>query len=317
MSGNLGLEAPNAQPGQQQNLILYPYVNPASEVIKGVELAGLSVTPISATNDGTQIWKITHNGVDTHPIHFHLFDVQLLNRVGWDGIIRKPDANELGWKDTVRISPLEDTIVALRPIIPKIPFGVPDSLRALNPAMPIGSTDMFNNTDALGNPISPPITNQVVNFGWEYVWHCHILSHEEMDMMRPMSVNVNRVLPAPPLVTTFTVNPTTGYGTSNILTLTAPPAAPSGLTATAVRSGKKANVTLNWIDNSTDETGFEIQRATNATFTVGLNSSTVAANSVTATQTGLYRGVRYFYRVRAFNTGGPSGWSNVFSVVTP
>ena len=56
--------------------------------------------------------------MDTHPIHFHLYDVQVLNRVTWDNIIIPPDANELGWKDTVRISPLEDTIVALRPIIP-------------------------------------------------------------------------------------------------------------------------------------------------------------------------------------------------------
>ena len=39
----------------------------------------------------TQIWKITHNGVDTHAIHFHLFNVQLLNRVGWDGAIRPAD----------------------------------------------------------------------------------------------------------------------------------------------------------------------------------------------------------------------------------
>ena len=30
------------------------------------------------------------------------------------------------------------------------------------------------------------MTNQLANFGWEYVWHCHILSHEENDMMRPM-----------------------------------------------------------------------------------------------------------------------------------
>ncbi len=28
----------------------------------------------------------------------------------------------------------------------------------------------------------------MTNFGWEYVWHCHILSHEEMDMMRPQMV---------------------------------------------------------------------------------------------------------------------------------
>ncbi len=30
------------------------------------------------------------------------------------------------------------------------------------------------------------MTNALVNFGWEYVYHCHILSHEEMDMMRPV-----------------------------------------------------------------------------------------------------------------------------------
>ena len=64
--------------------------------------------------DGTQIWKITHNGVDTHPIHFHLFNVQVLNRVTWDNIIIPTEPSELGWKETVRISPLEDTIVAIR-----------------------------------------------------------------------------------------------------------------------------------------------------------------------------------------------------------
>jgi hypothetical protein len=104
---------------------------------------------------------------------------------------------------------------------------------------------------------------------------------------------------------------------SNVLTTPAAPAAPSGLDGSAVTSGKKANVTLTWADNSNNETGFTIERATNATFTVGLNQSTVAANAVTVTQTGLYRGVTYFYRIRAFNSGGSSGWSNVFSVVTP
>ena len=36
------------------------------------------------------------------------------------------------------------------------------------------------------HPMTTPIVNAMTNFGWEYVWHCHILSHEEMDMMRPM-----------------------------------------------------------------------------------------------------------------------------------
>jgi hypothetical protein len=35
-----------------------------------------------------------------------------------------------------------------------------------------------------GNPM--PVSNVMTNFGWEYVWHCHLLGHEENDMMRPL-----------------------------------------------------------------------------------------------------------------------------------
>ena len=153
----------------------------------GLPVSDVKVTPISDAADGTQIWRITHNGVDTHPIHFHLYDVQIVNRVTWDNIIIPTEPSELGWKDTVRVSPLEDTIVALRPIIPQVPFELPNAIRPLNPMMPLGSTAMFNNVDPQGNPTNP-IVNQLVNFGWEYTYHCHILSHEEMDMMRPVSV---------------------------------------------------------------------------------------------------------------------------------
>ena len=198
MTANMGLEAPGATP-LLQNIILYPFVNPATEIFDTTGMpSSLDVTPISSATDGTQIWKITHNGVDTHPLHFHLFNVQVLNRVTWDNIIIPPEPTELGWKDTVRVSPLEDTIVALRPIVPTIPFGVLDSHASAQPddahrrhgfANGSNGTEAgFNNTDTLGNPIAP-IVNEVVSFGWEYVWHCHILSHEEMDMMRPMSVS--------------------------------------------------------------------------------------------------------------------------------
>ena len=183
----IGLEVFPATPGLQ-NFVPYPFVNPPTELIDATNLprGDVKVTPIT-TADGSQVWKITHNGVDTHPIHFHLFNVQLLNRVTWDNIIIPPDKTELGWKDTVRVSPLEDTIVALRPIIPVLPFEVPNSVRRLNPMAPAGASMGFNSVDPAGNPTAP-ITNEYVNFGWEYVWHCHILSHEEMDMMRPMAV---------------------------------------------------------------------------------------------------------------------------------
>ncbi len=234
MTANLGIEAQPPTPGLQ-NVTLYPYVNPATELIDGTNLptADVKVTPISSAADGTQIWRFTHNGVDTHPIHFHLYDVQVINRVTWDNIIIPADANELGWKDTVRMAPLEDTIVALRPIVPKVPFEVPNSVRPLNPMMPVGSTMGFNSRDPQGNP-TDPITNQLVNFGWEYVVHCHILSHEEMDMMRPVS-------------------------------LALPPRAPSDLTFTTTGNGNNRRIVAHWTDNSITETEFALQRSTDGT----------------------------------------------------
>ena len=235
MQATLGLEAPNADP-LLQNIILYPYVNPSTELIDATNLpkGDVSVTPIASAADGTQIWKLTHNGVDTHPIHWHLWNVQVLNRVTWDNIIMPPDPTELGWKETVRVSPLQDTIVALRPIIPTVPFDMPNSTRPLNPMMPLHSTVGFNAIDALGNPTNP-ITNEVVNFGWEYVYHCHILSHEEMDMMRPVSVAL-------------------------------PPNAPDTLAVVSVTgNGNSRTLTLSWNDNSLNETSFIIQRTIDGT----------------------------------------------------
>ena len=197
MTANLGLEAVPATPGLQ-NILLYPYTASPTEIFDATNLPknDITMTPVSGISsaDGTQIWKITHNGVDTHPIHWHLYDLQVLNRVTWDNIIIPPDASELGWKDTVRISPLEDTYVAIRPIIPYLPFDVPNSVRELNTMLPDGepiSPGLIFGPN--GQPID--VFNHIVNFGWEYVFHCHILSHEEMDMMRPVSIAMPPVTP--------------------------------------------------------------------------------------------------------------------------
>ena len=171
MNATLGVELPFTGAGNQTTVPL-GFIDPTTE---------------SMANGQIQIWKITHNGVDTHGIHFHLVNVQVINRVGWDGAVRNTDPNELGWKDTVRMNPLEDIIVAMRAKSPTFPFKVPDSIRPLNPAMPVGST--FASFDALtGKPTT--VTNVVTNFGSEYTWHCHILGHEESDMMRPLVLKV-------------------------------------------------------------------------------------------------------------------------------
>ncbi|MHB8059719.1 MAG: multicopper oxidase domain-containing protein [Gaiellaceae bacterium] len=226
MTANMGVEAVPATPNTQ-NALLYPYTFPGTEVIdaSGLPVGDTNVTPISQP-DGTQIWKITHNGVDTHPIHFHLYDVQILNRVTWDNIIIPPDATELGWKDTIRVSPLEDTIVALRPIIPSLPWEIPNSIRELNPMM-VDGADIPDAVRGLAfAPDGTAITsmkNHLVNFGWEYVWHCHILSHEEMDMMRPEAVAV-------------------------------PPRAPDTL------AFDTPTTTLTWNDNSIADTAYVVQK---------------------------------------------------------
>ncbi len=175
MNATLGVELPFTGANIQTTVPL-GFIDPPTETFKAGE---------------TQLWKITHNGVDTHGIHFHLFDVQVINRVGWDGAIRTTDPNELGWKDTVRMNPLEDIIVAMRAKVPTYPFSVPNSIRPLNPAMPVGST--FPSFDPLtGTPTT--VVNAVTNFGHEYTWHCHILGHEEDDMMRPLVLNTDQLL---------------------------------------------------------------------------------------------------------------------------
>ncbi len=293
MQANLGVEAQPPTPGAQ-NVTLYPFVNPATELIDGTNLpkasvtydsvtglpvSDIKVTPISDAADGTQIWRITHNGVDTHPIHFHLYDVQVVNRVTWDNIIIPTEPSELGWKDTVRVSPLEDTIVALRPIVPQVPFEVPNAIRPLNPMMPLGDTTMFNNIDPQGNPTNP-IINQLVNFGWEYVYHCHILSHEEMDMMRPVS-------------------------------LVLPPLKPTVLPYQITGSGNNRRLVLNWTDNSITETEFVVQSLTwpNTWVDVGrILSPLTAANTRGArsfTVPGTFNAsLPYSYRIVAKNTVG-------------
>ena len=175
-------------------------------------------TPIEyldGIHDGeTQIWKITHNGVDSHPVHFHLVNVQVINRVGWDGSIRPPAANEVGWKETLRMNPLEDVYVAVKAVHPVTPFGVPASHRVLDPSQTVGSTTYFTNIDPmtgaaptsqtmLVNGINTAVatgtySNQLTDFDNEYVWHCHILGHEEQDFMRPFVFHPNVLVPDAP-----------------------------------------------------------------------------------------------------------------------
>jgi hypothetical protein len=139
----------------------------------------------------------------------------------------------MGWKETVMMSPLEDIIVAVRAKKPVLPgFGVPLSQRLMDPTQPEGSPFGFTQIDPLtGNPAV--VTNASVNFGWEYVWHCHILGHEENDFMRPIHFAANEAMPS-----------------SFAPTLTASTVSADGKTAT-----------FNFADHSDTEYKFSLRRA--------------------------------------------------------
>jgi FtsP/CotA-like multicopper oxidase with cupredoxin domain len=158
----------------------------------------------------TEVWEIVNTTADAHPIHLHLVQFQLLNRQNYDvkkymasyaaayggtitygfgppndynvpnadgsvggnpavgrflrGPANPPEANEAGWKDTVQMLPGQVTRIAVR--------WAPTSLPATTLA-----ADAFY-------PFSP-------DGGRGYVWHCHIIDHEDNEMMRPTSVLPN------------------------------------------------------------------------------------------------------------------------------
>jgi spore coat protein A len=102
----------------------------------------------------TEIWEIRNNTVDAHPIHLHLVQFQVLDRMvrpagGGDPNTSVPEDYELGWKDTVLVNRRETVRVIAK----------------------------FEDFDGL------------------YVWHCHLLEHEDHEMMR-----VYEVVPGPELI---------------------------------------------------------------------------------------------------------------------
>ncbi len=129
-------------------------------------------TTETASAGATEIWAIANLTGDVHPMHFHLVNVQVLARQSFtdasgnylytNGVptftapAETPPPTEAGWKETVKMYPGTVTWVIMKFDLPSVPFDVPDSPRT---------------------------------GGKEYVWHCHILEHEEHDMMRPLVVS--------------------------------------------------------------------------------------------------------------------------------
>jgi hypothetical protein len=91
------------------------------------------------------------------------------------------------------------------------------------------------------------------------------------------------------------------------------PAAPSELQGTALNASR---VRLTWVDNSYNEAGFKIERKTGAGG-AWTQVGTAGADATSYEDSGLAESTIYYYRVRASNNAGDSGYSNEAPVTTP
>ncbi|MBC5994996.1 multicopper oxidase domain-containing protein [Pontibacter cellulosilyticus] len=111
--------------------------------------------------NATEVWEIYNLTPDSHPIHLHLVSFRAINSQKFVPVYGSPEDEAIG-----KLSGVNFTSVPLRPE------------RGQQ-----GRKDTY--------PIAPgEVTRLIATFDrpGRYVWHCHILSHEDHEMMRPYYV---------------------------------------------------------------------------------------------------------------------------------
>lgn len=110
-----------------------------------------------------EIWNLINLTMNIHSIHLDLVDFKIINRIPFDVNKYKSD------RDNGILGPIE-TYFTGPPIPPDdYEIGWKDTVRA-NPG------------------VITRITMKWETFAGRYVWHCHILAHEDYDMIRPLEV---------------------------------------------------------------------------------------------------------------------------------
>jgi spore coat protein A len=121
-----------------------------------------------------EIWRLINLTGDTHPIHVHLESFQVLDRQ--PAAVEIPDGGitDTGTSATVRIGR-------------KLDDGIPHALDANE----LGRKDTVR---VNANEVVD-IVVRFETFAGRYMYHCHILEHEDRDMMRPFVVMPPELMP--------------------------------------------------------------------------------------------------------------------------
>ena len=273
----LGVDAPLSAQGAR-TAIPYSAIDPATEYADvAVEAAAPSL------GDGTQLWRITHDGTQEHSVSFSGLQVQVVARGRRDGNTLPADPRELGWKDTIRLDPLEWCVVALRPVVPELPFPLPSSERLYDVTRPAGAEGGFTELDPVTGATAT-VVNAPGAYSWEYSWSIHLPGGEESHYTRP-------------------------------LVFSGSPAAPTAVGATPDGQG----VAVRWQASIFPPlaTGFVVQRATDEGFATGVASFDAPGDATSFTDDQAPAGSTCYYRVQATGTAGASPWSAAAKVDVP
>lgn len=277
--------------------------------------ADISEKPVEGT---TELWQIINLTADAHPIHLHLVQFQIVSRqkfnvnnynkvynaafggafipsvgppgaydtpngdgaVGGNpavtrylqGPLSPPKPNEVGWKDTHVVMPGEVTTFIVRFAPTDLPLNAPQA--------------------QLIYPFDP-------GEGPGYVWHCHIIDHEDNEMMRPYTVNAssynphataaskNTTIKAAKTASSRTVSENAMESTSSVVLEQNSPNPFSTETEIRFTLPEPAHVRMTLYNS----TGAEVQTILDATAPAGLNTVRLNAGN-------LKPGV-YFYQLRA------------------
>ena len=140
-------------------------VDPTRPTLDGTLVFEDPITENPQVGD-TEIWEFYNTTADAHPIHMHLVDFRILNRQAFEGTI-VPKTNSDG-SEGGRLDPRSINFVG-RPRWPD--------------AEERGKKDT-------AKMFPGEVTRVIARFTrpGEYVYHCHILSHEDHEMMRPFYV---------------------------------------------------------------------------------------------------------------------------------
>jgi spore coat protein A len=115
-----------------------------------------------------EIWRLVNLTGDTHPIHVHLDAFQVLDR--HPATIEQPE----GANATVHIGHAPDD---------GIPHVLDDNERGLKDTVRVNPNEVVD------------IVVRFDVFCGRYMYHCHILEHEDHDMMRPFVVMPAELMP--------------------------------------------------------------------------------------------------------------------------